>query len=123
MDTIKPIQRRQNERHPTQLAVEFRGQSGQVAAQLADIGVGGMCLKTTESLSLHSKAFFRILPFAATSASLQYHLEAEVVWVEVSKSRKTPRRIGLKFITSRFITSEMLAGLVTQLTHSSKDLD
>lgn len=113
-------QQRQNERFKAELPVEFKAKQKVVAAHLANIGVGGMCIRTTDVLPVKSFSFFRIVD---KGSAINFNIEAEVVWSQPqSKIRqrrnKRPGMMGLRFVKSRFITEETIAGILKNINNT-----
>lgn len=111
------VQQRQTERYRVELPVEFKTKQKMIAAQVANIGVGGMCIRTTDVLPVKSLSFFRIVD---SLSAINFNIEAEVVWSQPQsrirqRRNKRPGMMGLRFVKSRFITEETINGLLKNL--------
>jgi len=105
-----------NDRRETNIPVEFRSGREKVSALIKNISGGGMCIETTTPLPANSKSFFRL---NLKDSSMQYHVEGEVIWSNLGRrnkrriSSKKPGRMGVRFLTSRFFTEEVLQGMLS----------
>lgn len=115
---VKLIQdkKRQNERFPVELPVEFRAKQRTVEAMVANIGTGGMCVRTSDVLPVKSHSFFKI---TSRDRAINFNIEAEVMWAQPQsrirqRRNKRPGMMGLKFVKSRFFTDETISGIIKQ---------
>jgi hypothetical protein len=116
MARISLEKKRQNERFSVEIPVEFRNKQKMIEARVANIGTGGMCVKTSEVLPVRSQSFFRIV---SKDGTLNFNIEAEVMWSQPQsrirqRRNKRPGLMGLRFVKSRFLTEAMISGIILE---------
>ncbi len=112
---------RKSPRFDVMLPVEFRSKQQLVSAEVANIGTGGMCVKTANVLPVKSQSFFKIV---TKDSPIQYNVEGEVIWSKPQsrirqRRARRPGMMGVRFVQSRFFTAEMIDGIVDNVQHES----
>jgi uncharacterized protein (TIGR02266 family) len=107
--------KRENERVAIDVPVEFKGENGDlIEARTLNVSRGGMFIQTARPLREGSRAFFRV---QLKPQSLQFHLEAEVVWSRRNRNRggEAPKGMGIRFLVSPSLSAKTLDGVLSVL--------